>query len=234
MCYLTAAMSDKIVLYTFWRSSCAHRVRIALGFKRLSYRSVFVDLISGAQHAADYHIKSPTGYVPALEINNRVLVESVAILEYLEQVYPEPRLLPNDAFARAQVRSIVQMIVSGIQPLQNLNVLIKISDHKDQHLGSSQPINERGYAFARHYNERGLASIEATLAQLEAQGVTGPFCYGTQFGMADVVLGPQIAAARRFGVDLSKYPRVMRATNAADELDFVKAAAPEAQPDFPG
>lgn len=223
-------MSD-LILYTFWRSSCAHRVRLALGYKQLAYTPVFMNLTAGAQHAASYLAKNPTGYVPALEIDGHLLIESVAILEYLEETRPETPLMPAEAHDRARVRALVQMVASGIQPLQNLNVLTRVSDEQDAQLALARPYNERGIAFARHYNERGLAAIEQTLAALEKEGLRGPFCYGEHFGMADLFLIPQLAGARRFGADLSRVHRVVRAVEAANTLAFVKAAAPEAQPD---
>lgn len=215
-------MAEPYVLYTYWRSSCSHRVRIGLGFKKVAWTSVFVNLLEGAQAAPGYREKNPTGYVPALRIDDKnTLIESVAILEYLDEVHPTPALLPKEPLDRARVRALVEMIGSGIQPLQNLNVLRRVGgDDRDAQV-----------AFARHYNERGLAAVEAALARFEADGIRGPFAYGSSFGMADVLLVPQVAAARRFGVDVGSFERVSRAESAASALDFVKAAAPEAQPD---
>jgi len=228
-------MANQIVLYTYWRSSCSHRVRIALGYKKLVHQSVFVNLVAGAQRDASYRERSPTGYVPALEIDGHVLHESSAILEYLEETRPEPPLLPTGACERARVRALVQIIASGIQPLQNLNVLQRVSADAPTAAGVGVGVgrlyDERAIAFARHYNERGLSALEASLARLESEGVRGPFCNGEEFGMADVFLLPQVVVARRFGVDLAPYVRVMRAAEAASALDFVQAAAPESQPD---
>lgn len=216
-------MASPYVLYTYWRSSCSHRVRIALAHKKLAWEPAFVNLLDGSQTKPEYHAKNPTGYVPALLVDGQILGESIAILEYLEEAHPEPALLPKGALDRARVRWIVEAIASGIQPLQNLNVLKRIG-------GDDRAAQ---VAFARHYNERGLAAVEEILARNEASGVRGPFAYGDAFGMADVVLVPQVAAARRFEVDVARFPRVLRASEAASALDCVKAAAPEAQPDAP-
>jgi maleylpyruvate isomerase len=225
-------MASDIVLYTFWRSSCAHRVRIALGLKNLSYQPVFINLIKGDQREAAYKEKNPTGYVPAMQIDGHLLTESIAILEYLEETRPVFPLLPAAPRDRARVRALVQMIASGIQPLQNLVVLTKVSETSNVPLPPATSFNESGIAFARHFNESGLAAFEEALALLEKDGIDGPFCYGNQLSMADVVLIPQLAGARRFGVDLSPFTRILRAEKAASSIEAVVASAPENQPDF--
>jgi maleylpyruvate isomerase len=227
-------MADDIVLYTFWRSSCAHRVRLALAHKKLNYTSVFINLIKGEQLDSRYRQKNPSGYVPAIEIDGHLLTESVAILEYLEETHPQFPLLPKSPYERALVRAAVQMIACGIQPLQNLNVLTKISEDPSAPLAPGTLYNERGKAFARHFNERGLSAFEDNLAAFEKQGVRGPFCFGEQFTMADVLLIPQLAGARRFGVDLTPFKRILRVEQASASLECVIAAAPENQPDFTG
>lgn len=225
-------MANDIVLYTFWRSSCAHRVRIALAYKDLTYTSVFINLIKGEQRDKSYRQKNPSGYVPAIQIDGHLLTESVAILEYLEETRPLLPLLPEAPHERASVRALVQMIASGIQPLQNLNVLTKVSEVSAEPLAQGSLLNEKGNAFARHFNERGLGACEDALASLEEAGVRGPFCFGERFGMADVLLIPQLAGARRFGVDLSPFQRILRVEQACTSLNCITAAAPENQPDF--
>jgi len=197
------------------------RVRIAAREKGLACEEMVVDLPGGALKQPEFLRLNPFGQVPVLEDGGLVIAESVAILEYLEEVHPTPALLPREALDRARVRALVEMIGSGIQPLQNLNVLRRVGGED----------RDAQVAFARHYNERGLAAVEAALARFEADGVRGPFAYGSAFGMADVLLVPQVAAARRFGVDVSSFERVSRAESAASALEFVKAAAPDAQPD---
>ena len=214
---------ERLVLYTYWRSSSAHRVRIALGYKGLQYESVAVNLLAGEQAAEAHAARAPNAYVPALEVDGRdVFVESVAIIELLEELHPDPPLYPRSPFERARVRAMVETINAGVQPLQNLNVLLRhSSDHDERN------------AWARHYNERGLGVLERMMEQNEARGVRGRFAYGDSFTAADVYLIAQLPAARRFGVDLSRFPRLVAAAASSADLPFVAAAAPEAQPDAP-
>jgi maleylacetoacetate isomerase len=204
----------KIVLYTYWRSSASHRVRLALGYKAIGYEPIFVNLLEGEQRKPEYTAKSPTGYLPCLVIDGERFVESTAILELLEELAPEPPLLPPLPKERARVRALVQIVNAGIQPLQNLNVLERLGDDKDERL-----------AWLRHFIPRGLAAFE----QLADE--KGPFAAGATFGMADCALLPQLYAAGRYGVDLAPFPRIVRAESAAKDLPFVAAAYPDAQPD---
>lgn len=211
----------KLVLHTYWRSSASHRVRIALGYKKLAYEPVFVNLLEGAQKTPEYKQKNPMGYLPCLLVDGKPFVESVAILELLEELHPDPPLLPRAPEDRARVRALVQFVNAGIQPLQNLTVLEQLGDDK-----------ERRTAWLRHFIGRGLAAFEALVARCEEEtGKKGPFAFGDTFTMADVVLIPQLYAARRYGVDLSACPRIVRADEAAKDLPFVAAAHPDAQPD---
>ncbi len=210
-----------IVLHTYWRSSASHRVRIALGYKGLAYDPVFVNLLEGQQRSAEYKAKNPMGYLPCLVLDGVPYVESVAILELLDERFSEPALLPEDPADRARVRALVQFVNAGIQPLQNLVVLEQVGEDKEKRL-----------AWLRHFIGRGLGAFEALLARYEGElGLRGPFAYGERFTMADVLLVPQIYAANRYGIDLEPFPRVRRANDAATALPFVAAAAPEAQPD---
>jgi maleylacetoacetate isomerase len=208
------SIGKKVVLHTYWRSSASHRVRLALGYKGIAYEPAFVNLLAKEQESSEYKSKSPTGYLPCLVIDGETFVESTAILELVEELAPEPALLPREPRARAHVRALVQIVNAGIQPLQNLNVLERLSDDKDVRL-----------AWLRHYIPRGLAAFEKLAHE------AGPFAGGETFGMADCVLLPQLYAARRYGVDLSPFPRIVRAEQASKELPFVKAAYPDAQPD---
>jgi len=211
-----------LVLYTYWRSSCSYRVRIALNYKELPFESVFVNLVQGAQSDDAYKAKNPTGYLPTLLIDGEPFVESVAIVELLEERFPEKPLMPKDVSDRARVRALVHAIASGIQPLQNLNVLQRVSSEGDAQR-----------AWAKHYNERGMLSVEGLLTAFEAHGVRGPFAYGETFSMADVCLVPQVYSAKRFGVNMDAYPRTQRAYEAALALPAVQRAVPEVQPDAP-
>lgn len=212
-------MAD-IVLYNYWRSSSSYRVRFALAYKGLTYRYVAVNLIDRAQRDTSHVNRSPTGYVPCLEIDGRTVIESVAIIELIDELYPEPPLLPRDSWHRARVRAMVEVVNAGIQPLQNLTVL-------ERHSGDQK---ERS-AWAKHFNERGLESLERMMATHEGLGVKGKFAYGDAITSADLYIVPQIYSARRFGVDLAKFPRVLAAADAAAATKAGQAAAPEAQPD---
>lgn len=223
----------KLSLSTYWRSSCSFRVRIALGYKKLAYESVCVNIVDGDQKKPDYLAQNPIGHVPTLTIDGVRYVESVAIMELLEELYPDPPLLPKSPHDRARVRGLVETINAGIQPLQNLTVLASVG---------TEP--EKRTAWMKHFITRGLAAFEALAASAEAEearaasaeeaegGATqGPFAFGSSFTMADACLVPQVFAARRVGVDLTAFPRIVRADAAASELPFVVAARPDAQPD---
>jgi maleylacetoacetate isomerase len=205
----------KLSLSTYWRSSCSFRVRIALGYKKLAYESKHVNIVAGEQKTPEYLAANPIGHVPTLHIDGVPYVESVAIMELLEELYPEPALLPKSPQDRARVRALVETINAGIQPLQNLIVLDRVG-------GDDQ---EKRGAWMRFFITRGLGAFEALAS------ATGPFAFGDAFTMADVCLVPQIYAARRVNVDLTPFPRVVRAEAAASALPFVAAARPEAQAD---
>ena len=174
-----------------------------------------MNLLEGEQKKDEYKAKSPTGYLPCLVLEDgKRLVESTAIMEWLEETQPEPPLLPKAPLDRARVRALVQVVNSGIQPLQNLVVLDKLGDDKDKRL-----------EWLRFWINKGLGAFE----QLADE--KGPFAGGAAFSMADCTLLPQLYAARRYGVDLAAFPRILRADEAAKDLPFVKSAYPDAQPD---
>ena len=206
--------STKVVLCTYWRSSSSHRVRLALGYKGIAYEPVFVNLLAGEQKKPEYRTKSPMGYVPCLLVDGKPYVESTAIMEMLEEVRPDPPLLPRSVEERARVRALVQIVNAGIQPLQNLVVLERVGDEKEKRL-----------EWLRYFIPRGLTAFERLADD------RGPFSGGDRFGMADCALLPQLYAARRYGVDLSPFPKIRRAEQAAKDLPFVAAADPDAQPD---
>ena len=208
-------MAAKLTLSTYWRSSCSYRVRVALGYKGLAHDQVFVNLIDGEQKKPEHLARNPIGHVPTLTVDGVTYVESVAIMELLEELYPDPPLLPKSPHDRARVRALVQTINAGIQPLQNLIVLDRV--------GGTDP-QKRG-EWMKFFITRGLGAFEAQASEI------GPFSFGSTFTMADACLVPQIYAARRVGVDLTPFPRIVRAEGAASELPFVAAAKPEAQPD---
>ncbi len=210
----------ELTLYNYWRSSSSHRVRIALGLKGLDYRYVAVNLLADEQSSDAHKSRSPTGYVPCLVIDGVSYVESVAIIELLDERFPAPPLYPKDAHGRARVRALVEIVNSGIQPLQNRHVTLFLSQDAE--------VQKK---WLHHFVSRGLASLEAAMAALEAEGVRGPFAYGETPGAADAFLVPQVVSAQRFHVDVSAYPRVQRAFDAAMKLEAFQRAAPERQPD---
>jgi maleylacetoacetate isomerase len=205
----------KPILSTYWRSSCSYRVRIALGYKKVDYEPLLVNLLAGDQKKPAHLAKNPIGHVPTLTIDGVTHVDSIAIMELLEELHPDPPLLPKAPHDRARVRALVQTIASGIQPLQNLVVLDRVG-------GTDQ---EKRSDWMKFWITRGLGAFEALASE------SGPFAFGTAFTMADACLVPQIYASRRVGVDLTPFPRILRAEAAASELSFVASARPEAQPD---
>lgn len=206
-------------LYTFWRSSAAYRVRIALGLKRLDYASVPVDLRAGAQHGPGFGLINPQGLVPALIDGGAALAQSLAIIEWLDETYPEPPLLPGDAAARARARAAAYMIACDIHPLGNLRTL----QYLKREFGQPQ---EAVDAWVRHW----IATSFAPLEEIAAAG-GGPYLMGAAVTLADCCLAPQMYNARRFSVDLGPYPALVAADFALAELDAFRAARPEAQAD---
>ena len=210
-------------LYTYFRSSAAYRVRIALNLKGLEYEAVPVHLTrdGGEQRRPEYLALNPAGLVPALEDAGRVLTQSLAIIEYLDETHPQAPLLPAQALDRARVREIAQMIACDLHPINNLRVL--------QYLGREFAATEaQRNAWYRHWVELGLATVEARLA---GDGRSGAFCHGDRPGLADCCLVPQVFNARRFDCDLSAMPTVRAIAARCEELEAFRRAAPAAQPD---
>ncbi len=215
--------APKLVLYNYWRSSSSYRVRLALAAKNLPYEYVAVSLVAGAQTAPENLARSPMGNVPCLEIDGRPIVESVAIIELLEEIAPTPPLYPRDPFDRAFVRSVVELVNAGVQPFQNLRVMKRVS--------SDAAVQKE---WARSHVERGLVAIEALLERRAREtGKAARFAFGDSFGAADIFLLPQIYSARRFDVDLAPMPRLVAIEAAGLATDAAKAAVPERQPDAP-
>lgn len=210
-------------LYSYFRSSAAYRVRIALNLKGLPYDTVPVHLLEqgGRQLAEPYRQLNPTCLVPTLQEDDWALGQSLAILEYLEETHPQPPLLPADARQRARVRAIAQFIACDIHPLNNLRVL-KYLKHD---LGVDE---EAKNAWYRHWVEQGLTALEAMLAE---HPDTGRYCHGEQPTFADLCLVPQVANARRFNCDLGAVPTIVRIDAACTELYAFQQAAPGNQPD---
>jgi len=215
----------RVTLFNYWRSSSSHRVRIVLNLKGLDYEYVAVNLLEGEQQGEAHRARSPTGRVPCMVLDGVSYVESVAIIELLDERFPAPRLYPGDAHGRARVRALVEIVNSGTQPLQNLGVLKHLSE-----LGQDR---EGQKAWLHYFVGRGLESLERAIAENARAGVSGPFAYGDSPTAADAYLVPQVDSARRFGVDLRGCHRVVDAYDAAMRLEPFQKAAPDKQPDAP-
>jgi maleylpyruvate isomerase len=210
-------------LYTFFRSSASYRVRIALNFKGLSYEQAPIHLRRGGgeQLSPAYCKINPQALVPALEDDGRIFTQSLAIIEYLDERYPEPPLLPSDAADRALVRSMALLIACEVHPIQNLRVLNHLkSDHKQS--------EDDTIRWARHWIDLGFSALEPMVISAPKQG---KFCFADTPTLADICLVPQLANARRFGVNLSRYPRLLEVGATCMSLPAFVDAAPEKQPD---
>jgi maleylacetoacetate isomerase len=217
--------AEGLKLYSYWRSSAAYRVRIALNLKGLPYETIPVNLAkNGGEHkSAEYHEVNPQQFVPVLKHGERWLRQSLAILEYIEEVFDGPRLLPVTARERARVRALAQLIACDIHPLNNLRVL-KYLEHEHH-----TPQIERD-VWVRHWITEGFKPLEELLVQNPS---TGSFCEGDMPSMADVCLIPQVFNANRFGVDLTPFPTILRINEHCMTLSPFDNARPERQPDAP-
>ncbi len=202
-------------LHGYFRSSAAFRVRIALNLKGLTYENIFHHLVKGEQKATDYLSLNPQGLVPALEVEGDVLTQSLAICEYLDERYPDPPFLPADPMARAKVRAFAQVIACDIHPVQNLKILKRVKSLAD---------GDAAKVWARDTIAEGLAACAALIA-----GKPGPYCFGAAVTLADILLIPQIANARRF--DAPVPARLLEVEHACLALDAFRRALPENQPD---
>jgi len=207
-------------LYTYFRSSAAFRVRIALNLKGLAYEPAFVHLAKGEHLQPAYAAINPQGLLPVLEVEGARLAQSIAIMEYLDEVHPRPPLLPEDPLGRARARSLALIVACEIHPLNNPRVLKYVKNT----LGHSQDEVDAWY---RHWIADGLAKLEA---ELRKPG-TGLYCHGDGPTMADCCLVPQIFNARRFQCDLEPYPTAMRVFDACMKLVAFDRAQPSKQPD---
>lgn len=211
-------------LYSYFRSSASYRVRIALQLKALAYNTIPVHLLQdgGQQRSVRYLEVNPEGLVPALEEGGQVLTQSLAIIEYLDEVYGGHRLLPADPLGRARVRSLALQIACEIHPVNNLRIL----DYARQTWSIDKPQVQQWY---RHWISEGFRTLELRLQAPE----TGLFCHGDVAGVADCCLLPQLYNARRFEVDLSPFPTIVRIADHCASLPAFLAAHPDCQPDCP-
>ena len=210
-----------IKLYSYWRSSAAYRVRIALNLKKLEHEIIPVNLLrnGGEQHAETYQAINPQGLVPALLDGSLVLTQSMAILEYLEDQYPDSPLLPETVAGKALARQIAQTIACDIHPLDNLRVLRYLKDtlHID---------DDAKNHWYQHWIIKGFEALEMRLSS-----TTGPYCLGDAVSMADACLIPQLYNAHRFKVPLEKYPHLLEIEKNCLHLDAFQQARPENQID---
>ncbi len=211
------------VLHGYWRSSASYRVRMALNLKGIDHEQRFVHLVrdGGQQKAPEYLALNPQGQVPTLVHGERTLTQSLAILEYLEEVFPEPRLMPGDPDGRARVRALSGVIACDTHPLNNLGVLKYL-------VGELGVDEEAKLTWYRHWVARGLDAFETLLTNSDE---TGRFCHGDRPTLADCCLLPQVYNARRFNCDESNWPEIRRICAELDTMPAIRDAAPENQPD---
>ena len=208
-------------LYTYFRSSAAFRVRIAMNLKGIAYEPAFVHLAKGEHRADAYGAINAQGLLPTLEVDGQRLTQSLAILEYLEETHPQAPLLPKDPLGRARVRSLALLIACEIHPVNNLRVL----QHLKKTLGQSEDAVNAWY---RHWIADGLAKFEADLTQVKG---SGRFCHGDAPTMADCCLVPQIFNAQRFKCETAIYPFTMRIFAECMKIEAFDRAQPSKQPD---
>jgi maleylpyruvate isomerase len=208
-------------LYSFFRSSAAFRVRIALNLKNLSCEAVFIHLRRNDQTKPDYLAVNPQGLVPALEDGGEVLIQSLAIIEYLDESYPEPPFLPARAAERARVRGLAQIVACDIHPINNLRVLRYLKN----------PLGQDDDTIARWYNHWIAAGFSALEPLLARSPETGRFCHGDIPGLADIALVPQVVNAERYRLDMAPYPKIREIFANCMALEPFAAAHPNRQPD---
>ncbi|XP_017122700.1 probable maleylacetoacetate isomerase 1 [Drosophila elegans] len=210
--------NSKPILYSNWSSSCSWRVRVALAIKGIDYEikpTSLLKTVNDNAYTEEYRKVNPLQKVPALKIDGHTLCDSVAIMHYLEETRPQPALLPQDPVKRAKVREIVELICSGIQPLQNSSVLELIG-------------KEQSLKWAQHWIARGFQGLEQVLSQS-----AGWCCVGDDLTMADICLVPQVRNARRYKADLAPYPTINRLNEDLQELELFRSTHPRTQPGCP-
>jgi len=212
------SMTD-VILYSYFRSSCSWRVRIALRYKEIAYETRHVNLIKdgGQNNSEEFKKLNPMGQIPAIVIDGHTLAQSISILEYLEETRPQKPLLPplSEPLKRAKVREICEIICSGIQPLQNIAVLQRLDESKRAE-------------WAKTCIEKGFSALEVILNKS-----SGTYCVGNQFTLADCCLAPQVYNATRYQVDVSKYPKIRAINETILKMDSVRASHPHSEADCP-
>ena len=214
----------KPILYSYWRSSCSYRVRIAMEYKNISYEYIPINLIqgeNGQQNEEQYFHLNPKKEVPLLVDGDNKLAQSMAILFYLEHKWKNRSLFPEDPIKKSKVIQLCEIINSGIQPFQNLSLLKQLS-------GTFNATDEQKFQWCRYWINRGFVALEK-----ELELTAGNFSMGNDFSAVDVFLIPQVYNAKRFKMDLNEFPVLAKIESKCMELDFVKKASPEQQPDSP-
>ena len=208
-------------MYGFFRSGTSHRTRIVLNLKQISYELLPISLMKNEHKNAAFQAINPQGFVPVLAVNDQLLIQSPAIIEWLEESHPEHPLLPSDALGRAKVRALAAVVGCDIHPINNKRILeylrntLKLDDAQVQ-------------SWCQHWIDEGFSALETLLA---ADQTRGDFCYGNQPTLADAYLIPQVDSSKRFKVDMSKYPNIQKIYDACMALPAFQAAAPMNQPD---
>ena len=217
---------ENIVLYSYWRSSCTWRIRIAMNIKGIKYEIKTVHLVKNEQSSDEFLAKNPIGRVPLLEftlrdgdnVTNHSIAESTAILEFLEEVFPDTSLYPSNLVDKAKVRMICSEVASNIQPIQNLTVLNKLEE-----LGCNK------LEWAKYWIEKGLSALELIISETK-----GKYSFGDNITLADAFLIPQLYNARRFNINIDDYPNIANIEKNVQEIEAFINASPDKQPDFQG
>ncbi|MBU3845749.1 MAG: maleylacetoacetate isomerase [Candidatus Acinetobacter avistercoris] len=208
-------------MYGFFRSGTSHRTRILLNLKKIDFELIPVSLMKNENKNAEFKQINPQGFVPVIEINDQLLIQSPAIMEWIEETYPDVPMLPQDAFGRARVRAIAALIGCDIHPINNKRIL-------DYLRGTLKLDEAQVLAWCQHWINEGFSALETLLNQDQMRG---DFCYGNSVTFADAYLVAQVESANRFKVDMNQYPIINTIYNTCLGLDAFKAALPSQQPD---
>lgn len=216
-------MSHEFSLYTYYRSSTSYRVRIALNIKGLKFNSIPVHLLEdgGHQHKPEYRVINPAGEVPSLIHNGNPISQSFAIIEYLDELFPEPPLFPKSPYERARVRQVCEHINCGIHPIANL----KVQQYLTKEFSASE---DKKNEWVKHWIRDGMDALEKLLSK-----TAGAFSFGDSLTAADIFVIPQVFSSKRFGVTLENYPTIERVNAHSMKLDAFNKAHPHVQPDTP-